>query len=119
MLKKSFAFGLLAAGMMIAPGAAFAGDQVAGSTSVTNQSTVNNGAHNVSGQTANTNTVQQQIQNSLCKKPTGNQVAGATSSTGQGALNNGFGNVSGQSSSTNTAQQQVADAQAKLCGYYK
>ncbi len=116
MLKKSFAFGLLAAGMMIAPGAAFAGDQVAGSTSVTNQSTVNNGAHNVSGQTANTNTVQQQIQNSFCKK-TGNQVAGATSATGQAALNNGFGNVSGQSSTTNTAQQQVADAQAKFCGY--
>ncbi len=118
MLKKSFAFGLLAAGLMIAPGAAFAGDQVTGSTTVTNQSTVNNGVGNVSGQTAETNTVQQQIKNSLCGH-TGNQVAGATSATDQAALNNGHGNVSGQAATTNTAQQQIANSSNPACAYYR
>ncbi|MBD2773145.1 hypothetical protein [Iningainema tapete] len=121
MLKKSLALGLLA-GLMFAPTAALAGDQVAGSSSVTNQSSVNKGVGNTTGQSSITNTVQQQIQKSgirggarggyrknyvPARKPV-NQTAGANSVTGQSGYNRGADNVTGQTSETNTVQKQYS-----------
>ncbi|MBD2773144.1 hypothetical protein [Iningainema tapete] len=114
MLKKSLAFGLLA-GLMIAPTAALAGDQVAGSSSYTNQSSVNKGYGNTTGQSSITNTVQQQIKKSganrgyVRRSNPGSQTAGANSVTNQSSYNRGRDNVTGQTSETNTIQKQVAN----------
>ena len=113
MLKKSFAFGLLAAGLMVAPGAAFA-DQSANSTSVTNQNTTQIGVGNVAGSAANTTTVQQQIQKTNPHCYPGNQIATSGSFTGQGTGQAGVGNVAGTAATTTTLQTQV-----DKCANYK
>ncbi|MBD2773143.1 hypothetical protein [Iningainema tapete] len=121
-LQKSFAFGLLAAGLMIAPGAALA-DQVAGSSSVTTQTSVNKGYGNTTGQSSTTNTIQQQYKrggnSALCGGyDSGSQTAASSSVTEQSSYNRGYGNTTGQSSSTNTIQQQVNKKVAgSLCRY--
>jgi hypothetical protein len=112
MLNKSFAFGLMAAGMMIAPGAAFAQDQVAGSTTNLGQVSVINGDGNVSGQQLDATTIQNQIKNGNPFCASGNQVAGSTTNAGQASAINGIGNVNGQVGSATTIQNQ-----ASLCNF--
>ncbi|MBD2773142.1 hypothetical protein [Iningainema tapete] len=107
MLKNFFTFGLLAAGLLIAPTAAIA-DQVAGSESITNQSSVNKGVGNTTGQSSITNTVQEQLKKSGVGTYNrgGNQTAGSNSVTDQYGVNVGRDNVTGQTSETNTIQKQ-------------
>jgi hypothetical protein len=106
MLNKSFAFGLLAAGMMIAPGAAFAQDQVAGSSTNINQGSAINGVGNVSGQQVDATTIQNQFKNGSPFCVSGNQVAASATNAAQGSGISGFGNVNGQAGSATTAQNQ-------------
>lgn len=107
MLKKSFTFSLLAAGLIFAPAAALA-DQVAGSESITNQTSVNKGVGNTTGQSSITNTVQEQLKKSGVGRFNrgGNQTAGSNSVTDQYGVNRGRDNVTGQTSETNTIQKQ-------------
>ncbi|MBF2066732.1 MAG: hypothetical protein IGS39_20290 [Calothrix sp. C42_A2020_038] len=106
MLKKSFAFGVLAV-MAMAP-AAFA-DQVQGNTSSTQITTGNVGTGNVSGINNSTYTGQFQGKTSSPFCVTGNQVQGNVANTGISAGNVGLGNVSGISNSTGTTQSQNAN----------
>jgi hypothetical protein len=112
MLNKSFAFGLLAAGMMIAPGAAFAQDQVAGSSTNLNQGSAITGVGNVNGQQVNSTTIQDQFKNNSPFCASGNQVAGSNTNAGQFGATNGAFNVNGQAGSATTVQGQTS-----LCNF--
>ncbi|MCX7595993.1 MAG: hypothetical protein N2235_19995 [Fischerella sp.] len=117
MLKKSLAFSILAAGLLIAPTAAFAGEQSQSQKNV--QITDQNGAavnHSVNSQSADSVNIQQQIlkqnryggRSYVCAKPsTTNQAQSSTQITGQnGAAVDSSANV--QASSTSSAQNQIA-----------
>jgi hypothetical protein len=107
MLNKASVFGVLAAVLAIAPSAAFAQDQVAGSNSTVSQGSSVVGAGNVTGQTGDASTYQNQFKNQFCGG--GNQVAGANTGIGQGSAISGYGNVTGQSGVSSTGQSQSSD----------
>jgi hypothetical protein len=111
MLKKSFTFGLLAAGLMIAPTAAFA-DEYSGSNTIIQQSSVTSGSENVTGQSADAITIQRQLKSGYPVCFPGNQVAGANTVIGQGSVTIGEGNVTGQSASATTVQAQSGNCAA-------
>lgn len=115
MLKKAHIFGVLAATLAIAPTAAFAGDQVQGSSTSTVQTSVTSGNNNVTGQSSTIRTVQQQIQrgNPLCNS--GNQIQAAAVNTSQAGLTTGLYNVTANSSATDTYQRQLAKVQGSVC----
>lgn len=115
MFKKAHILGLLAAGLAIAPTAAFAGDQVQGSTSNTTQTSVTTGINNVTGQSSTIRNVQSQIKkgNPLCNA--GNQIQAAAVNTEQAGLTTGINNVTANSSATDTYQRQIAKVQAYVC----
>jgi|GEM_PF-1401285 hypothetical protein len=116
MLNKFYAFGLLASALFIAPTAAFAGDQVAGSSTNITQTSITTGGGNVSGQSSDALTLQRQIKNAhpFCGG-TNNQIAASNSTISQGSAIAGVGNVSGQAGSSNTVQSQVATS--RYCSY--
>ncbi|MEB3216467.1 MAG: hypothetical protein VKN72_09570 [Nostocales cyanobacterium 94392] len=121
MLKKSLAFGLLAAGLMVAPGAAFANSQSQNS----NQHTVQNGTAingSTNAQSSESLNIQEQIQNrrdsigrgrpygrpAYCAPSYSGQSQNSSQGTSQsgGAVN---GSVNAQSSSSVNDQKQVAN----------
>jgi hypothetical protein len=104
MLNKASLFGVLAAVLAIAPSAAFAQDQVAGSNTQINQGSSVVGVGNVTGQNANSVTTQDQFKNQFCAA--GNQVAGANTGLGQFSGTSGIGNVTGQNANSATGQFQ-------------
>jgi hypothetical protein len=104
MLNRASLFGVLAAVLAIAPSAAFAQDQVAGSNTVINQGSSVVGTGNVTGQTGSATTIQDQFKNQFCGG--GNQVAGANTGIGQGSATSGIGNVTGQAGASTTIQSQ-------------
>jgi hypothetical protein len=104
MLNRASLFGVLAAVLAIAPSAAFAQDQVAGSNTVINQGSSVVGTGNVTGQTGSATTIQDQFKNQFCGG--GNQVAGANTGIGQGSGISGIGNVTGQAGASTTIQSQ-------------
>ncbi|MEB3216466.1 MAG: hypothetical protein VKN72_09565 [Nostocales cyanobacterium 94392] len=121
MFNKYAAFGLLAAGLMIAPGAAFANSQSQNS----NQNTVQNGTAingSVNGQSSESLNIQEQIQNrrdSIGRgRPYGRPAYCAPSYSGQSQNSSQGTNQSGaavdysdnaQSSSSVNDQKQVAN----------
>lgn len=109
MLKKSFTFGLLATSLMIIPTAAFA-DQVTGSNTIVNQTSISSGGGNVTGQSVSAKTIQRQIQNGIpfCSS-SGNQVAASNTVAGQGSATAGINNVTGQAGSVTTIQSQISN----------
>ncbi len=111
MLRKTF-FGLVATGMMIAPTAAFAQDQVQGSVTNTNISTVNVGNGNITGVTSDSNTtqIQNKYGNPWCAS--GNQIQGSSTNTGVATANVGHFNVTGVATGSHTSQVQNAG-----CGF--
>jgi hypothetical protein len=111
MLKKSFTLGLLAAGLMIAPTAVLA-DQISGSNTVIQQSSVTSGSDNVTGQSADSFTIQRQLKSGYPVCFSGNQVAGANTGIGQASVTIGEGNVTGQSASAVTIQGQSSNCSA-------
>jgi hypothetical protein len=111
MLKKSFTFGLLAAGLMIVPTAVLA-DQISESNTVIQQSSVTSGSENVTGQSADAITIQRQLKSGYPVCFPGNQVAGANTVIGQGSVTIGEGNVTGQSASATTVQAQSGNCAA-------
>lgn len=106
MLKKSFAFGLLAAGLIIAPTSAVFANQTTGSNSVINQSSVTSGVHNVTGQGANAATIQRQMKSRGYVCGANNQVAASNTVVNQGGGTFGIGNTTGQSAASTTVQTQ-------------
>ncbi|MBE9212196.1 hypothetical protein IQ247_05635 [Plectonema cf. radiosum LEGE 06105] len=126
MFNKSLAFGLLAAGLMIAPGAAFANSQSQNS----NQNTVQNGTAingSVNGQSSESLNIQEQIQNrrdSIGRgRPYGRPGYCAPSYSGQSQNSSQGTNQSGaavdysdnaQSSSSVNDQKQVSN-NTKAC----
>jgi hypothetical protein len=116
MLKKSLAFGLLAAGLLIAPTTAFAAEQSQSQENV--QITDQNGAavnRSVNSQSGDSVNIQQQIlkqnryggRSYVCAKPSTDQAQRSTQVTGQnGAVVDS--SVNAQASSTSSAQNQVA-----------
>ncbi|AFY59139.1 hypothetical protein Riv7116_6823 [Rivularia sp. PCC 7116] len=134
MLKKSFAFGLLAAGLMVAPGAAFADVQNQNSS----QNTVQEGIAehgSTNAQSSETLNVQEQIQKTRERvkrgghgrygrygrygRPSycGNNFSGQSQNSSQGTLQSGeaFDNsVNGQSNSSVSDQKQSA-ATSRAC----
>jgi hypothetical protein len=115
MLNKASLFGVLAAVIAIAPSAAFAQDQVAGSNSTVIQNSSTSGGGNVTGQNADSSTYQNQFKNQFCGS--GNQVAGANTGIGQGSATAGFGNVTGQNGTSTTIQSQSNDCYVPYYGY--
>jgi hypothetical protein len=115
MLNKASIFGVLAAVIAIAPSAAFAQDQVAGSNSTVIQNSATSGVGNVTGQNADAGTYQNQFKNQFCGS--GGQVAGANTGIGQGSGTSGFGNVTGQSGTSTTSQNQSSDCSYPYYGY--
>jgi hypothetical protein len=107
MLNKASLFGVLAAVLAVAPSAAFAQDQVAGSNTVINQGSSTVGDFNTTGQNADSSTYQNQFKNQFCGG--GNQVAGANTGIGQGSATSGFGNLTGQNGTSTTVQGQSND----------
>lgn len=105
MLNKTHIFGVLAAAMTIAPGAALA-DQVMGSDTTINQFSTTVGSGNTTGQNASSSTFQNQFGNKFCGN--GSQVAGANTAINQGSSTFGYGNVTGQNGSSVTDQHQSA-----------
>ncbi len=125
MFKKSFGFGLFAAALMIAPGAAFADVQSQNS----NQQTVQDGIAehgSTNAQSSETLNVQEQIQKTRNKvggrggrfggrrgRPAfcGNRHSGQSQNSSQGTLQSGEafdGSVNGQSNSSVSDQRQTA-----------
>ncbi|MEC4888316.1 MAG: hypothetical protein SAL70_44480 [Scytonema sp. PMC 1070.18] len=114
MLKKSFAFGLLAAGLMVVPNAAFAGQ-----TQVNTQQTVQEGAAfdgSSVRQNANSNSTQVQHRSGRTPRsrygygPTckaGRQVQDSAQSTRQSGAAE-YGSRVNQNSNTRNRQSQVA-----------
>ena len=122
MLKKYAAFGLLAAGLMVAPGAAFANSQSQNSNQYTNQSgaAVNGSTNAQSSESLN---IQKQIQNRRDSvgrgRPYGRPVYCAPSYSGQSQNSSQGTSQSGaavdysdnaQSSSSVNDQKQVANS---------
>ncbi|MBF2017487.1 MAG: hypothetical protein IGS23_20220 [Rivularia sp. T60_A2020_040] len=121
MLKKSLAFGLLAAGLMVAPGAAFADSQSQNS----NQNTVQNGTAingSTNAQSSESLNIQEQIQKTRDSIGRGRHYgrpgycapsySGQSQNSSQGTSQNGAavdGSVNGQSSSSVNDQKQVAN----------
>ncbi len=116
MLNKSIAFGLLAAGLMIAPTAAFAGQ-----TQKVDQYTEQNGAAVNGSSTVQTSTTNsRQVQNQNSSKPRYGRYGNRYGSTGkinqgqnarQGTVQNGAatdGSYTDQDSKTNNNQSQNA-----------
>lgn len=103
--------------MMIAPGAAFAEDQVQGSVTNTNISTVTVGNGNTTGVSSDSNTtqIQNKYGNHWCG--TGNQIQGSTTNTGIAAANIGNFNVTGVAAGSNTSQVQNAGCAFPYYGY--
>jgi len=114
MLRKAHVFGLLAAALAVAPAAALA-DQVQGSSSNTTQTSVTSGINNVTAQSANTRTAQQQSQKGSPFCNSGNQIQASNASAAQASALAGLYNVTGQTASTDTYQRQIAKAQGYLC----
>ncbi|MBE9212194.1 hypothetical protein IQ247_05625 [Plectonema cf. radiosum LEGE 06105] len=126
MLKKYAAFGLLAAGLMIAPGAAFANSQSQNS----NQNTVQNGTAingSTNAQSSESLNIQEQIQKTRDSigrgRPYGRPVycapsySGQSQNSSQGTSQSGAavdGSVNAQSSSSVNDQKQVAN-NTKTC----
>ena len=133
MLKKSLAFGLLAAGLMVAPGAAFADSQSQNS----NQQTVQDGTAeygSTNAQSSETLNVQEQIQKTREKvgsrggnfghgrRPIRPSYCGGSdngqsqnSSQGSAQIGQAFdGSVNGQSNSSVSDQKQTA-ATSRAC----
>ncbi|MDJ0620932.1 MAG: hypothetical protein QNJ63_30045 [Calothrix sp. MO_192.B10] len=124
MLKKSLAFGLLAASLMVAPGAAFAQSQTQVNDQLTDQSgAALDGSINV--QNSRSNNRQKQNATSYgrrsgrfgryyrrgCRPGRINQAQGSTQTTGQsGVAENG--SINAQNSNTNSNQAQNA---SKFC----
>ncbi|AFZ02514.1 hypothetical protein [Calothrix sp. PCC 6303] len=115
MLNKASIFGVLAAVIAIAPSAAFAQDQVAGSNSTVNQGSTTIGDFNTTGQSGSSSTYQDQFKNQFCGG--GNQVAGSNTGVGQGSGTFGYGNVTGQSGSSTTGQTQTNACSTPYYGY--
>jgi hypothetical protein len=115
MLNKVSLFGVLAAVIAIAPSAAFAQDQVAGSNSTVIQGSSTVGQFNTTGQNGNSSTYQNQFKNQFCGS--GNQVAGANTGIGQGSATSGFGNLTGQNGTSTTVQGQSNDCYVPYYGY--
>lgn len=111
MLKKSF-FGLIAVGVMIAPTAAFAQDQVQGNVSNTNISTVTVGNGNSTGISSSTNSTQIQNKYGSPWCASGNQIQGSVANTGIANTNIGNFNSSGVVATTGNSQVQKA-----ACGF--
>jgi hypothetical protein len=107
MLNKASVFGVLAAVLAIAPSAAFAQDQVAGSNSTVNQGSSVVGVGNVTGQNGDASSYQSQFKNQFCGA--GNQVAGTNTGIAQGSGIVGVGNVTGQNGVSATGQSQSSD----------
>ena len=131
MLKKSFAFGLLAAGLMIAPGAALADVQSQNS----NQNTVQDGLAeygSTNAQSSESLNVQEQIQKTRERvgrgrggygrrygRPSycGSSYSGQSQNSSQGTLQRGGAydnSVNGQSGSSVNDQRQTA-AKRRAC----
>ena len=131
MLKKSFAFGLLAAGLMVAPGAALADSQSQNST----QNTVQDGLAeygSTNAQSSESLNVQEQIQKTRERvgrgrgsygrrfpRPSycGASYSGQSQNSSQGTLQKGDafdGSVNGQSGSSVSDQRQTA-AKKRAC----
>ncbi|MDY6900738.1 MAG: hypothetical protein SWZ49_22065 [Cyanobacteriota bacterium] len=133
MLKKSFAFGLLAAGLMVAPGAALADVQSQNS----NQNTVQDGLAeygSTNAQSSESLSVQEQIQKTRERvgrgrgvygrgrkygRPSycGTSYNGQSQNSSQGTLQRGGaydGSVNGQSGSSVNDQKQTA-AKRRAC----
>jgi hypothetical protein len=106
MLKKAHIFGVIAAALAIAPGTAFAG-QVAGSNNTVNQGSVTRGVGNVTGQSANSTNIQNQVKKGGWWSG-GSQTAGANSGVNQGSDTYGAGNVTGQSANNHNIQNQYS-----------
>ncbi|MDJ0796611.1 MAG: hypothetical protein QNJ51_07195 [Calothrix sp. MO_167.B12] len=120
MLKKSLAFGLLAASLMVAPGAAFAQSQTQVNDQLTDQSgAALDGSINV--QNSRSNSRQNQNATSYgrgrygrygryrrgCRPGRINQAQASTQTTGQsGVAENG--SINAQNSNTNSGQRQNA-----------
>ncbi|MGB3757754.1 MAG: hypothetical protein WBA07_15475 [Rivularia sp. (in: cyanobacteria)] len=108
MFKKSFGFGLLAAGLMVAPGAALADVQ----TQNSNQQTVQNGTAingSVNAQSSESLSVQEQIQKTR-EKVGGNRGGRFGHSRGYSRPSycGGSNNAQAQNSSQGTVQSGVA-----------
>jgi hypothetical protein len=115
MLNKASLFGVLAAVIAIAPSAAFAQDQVAGSNSTIIQNSSTVGGGNVTGQSANISTYQNQFKNQFCGS--GGQIAAANTGIGQGSATAGFGNLTGQNANSSTGQNQSNACYSPYYGY--
>jgi hypothetical protein len=135
MLKKSFGFGLLAAALLVAPGAALADTQSQNS----NQQTVQNGIaefDSTNAQSSDTLNVQDQIQKTREKvggsrrpghfrpgrrisrpRNCGGGYSGQAQNSSQGTLQSGNafdGSVNGQSNSSASDQRQTA-SKSRAC----
>jgi hypothetical protein len=129
-LNKASLFSVLAAVIAVAPSAAFAQDQVAGSNSTIIQNSSTSGVGNITGQNGSETTIQDQsqsvdlvlrggnmlhIKNQFCGS--GNQIAGANTGIGQGSATSGFGNLTGQNGTSTTIQGQSNDCYVPYYGY--
>jgi hypothetical protein len=115
MLNKASLFCVLAAVLAIAPSAAFAQDQVAGSNSTLNQGSTTVGNFNTTGQNGNSSVYQDQFKNQFCGG--GGQVAASNSGIGQGSGTFGYGNTTGQNANSSTGQSQTNACSTPYYGY--
>ncbi len=122
MFKKSLAFGLLAAGLMIAPTAAFAGSQSQGNVQTIEQ---NGAASDGSTNAQSAQNISNQVQSQIRKVHKNSGIYGYHSNcpggyssqaqnSGQGITQNGaasYGSTNAQNGSNHSNQVQVARAQ--------
>ena len=117
MLNKSLAFGLLAAGLMIAPTAAFAGGS--NQSQDNQQSTVQNGAAtngSTSAQESNSVNVQRQISNIKKRTNVGVYPHNAYTSQQQNSVQDSGQNGAADNGSTNAQTSSTVNRQSQLTG---
>jgi hypothetical protein len=119
MFKKSIAFGLLAAGLMIAPTAAFAGN--ANQSQDNQQGTVQNGAAtngSTSAQESNSVSVQRQISNIKNRSHVGVYPHNAYTSQDQNSVQDSSQNGAADNGSTNAQSNSTVNHQSQLTGIH-
>ncbi len=118
MFRKSLAFGLLAAGLMIAPTAAFAGG--ANQSQDNQQTTVQNGAAtngSTSAQESNSINVQRQISN-IKNHTHGVYPHNAYTSQDQNSVQDSGQNGAADNGSTNAQSSSTLNRQSQLTGIH-
>jgi len=119
MLNKSFAFGLLAAGLIIAPTAAFAGGS--NQSQDNQQTTVQNGAAtngSTSAQESNSVNVQSQISKIKNHAHVGVYPHNAYTSQDQNSVQDSGQNGAADNGSTNAQSSSTVNRQSQLTGIH-